>query len=182
MSLSCSWAHLNSPILSVLEQLYLFIKQNWESRRSHLFLMLHCLQCLQHPMHKDRYAYKSRDNMQRITEELDKYLIFVCTGTWQDMTLAQWIYFLKSYALYSLEIQIKHRLCFQIEEGWAYLDFILLSSLQENKASNRVGVQFFWVGGQWCSETEDKLLCVWFLQILLHGNCKSQVLRKTCKG
>lgn len=76
MSLLYSWAHLNSPILSVLEQLYLFIKQKCESRRSHLFSALHCLQCLWHPMHKDRYAYKSRDNMERITEELAKLFDF----------------------------------------------------------------------------------------------------------
>lgn len=34
------------------------------------------MQCLWHPMHKDRYAYKSGDNIQRITEEPAKLFDF----------------------------------------------------------------------------------------------------------
>lgn len=54
----------------------LFIKQKWKSGRSHFFLALYCMQYLWPSMHKDRYAYKSRDNMQRITEELTKLFDF----------------------------------------------------------------------------------------------------------
>lgn len=41
-----------------------------------MFLALYCLWYLWYPMHKDRYAYKSRDNMQRITKELSKLFDF----------------------------------------------------------------------------------------------------------
>lgn len=160
---------------------FIYLSSRSENQEDHIFfLALRCLQCLWHPMHKDRYAYKSRDNMQRFTEELAKLFDFHMSRHMRGHEFSTMNLFLKI-------------LC-------------TILTRNSNKAlpllSNRRGIGIFWFNASKFSSGKqsikqswsaiflsrktvllrDKLLCVWFLRILLHRNWKSQVPRKTCKG
>lgn len=160
----------------------LFIKQKKKSGRSRFFLALYCMQSLWHPMHKDRYAYKSRDNMQRITEELAKLFGFHMYRHTTGHDFSTMNLYLKILCTI-LNTNSNQTLPLLSNRGGIGIFRFNASKFSSEKQSIKQGWSaIFWVGRQCCSETGDKLLCVWFLQILLHRNCKSWVLRKTCKG
>lgn len=159
MSLLCSWAHLNSPILSVLEQLYLSSRS--KNEEDHIFfLALYCLQYLWHPMHKDRYAYRSRDNMQRIAEKLDKQFDFLMYRHMTGHDFSTMNLFLKILCTILTRNSNKALPLLSNRRRIGIFRFNA-SKFSSGKQSIKQGWSaIFRVGRQCCSETEDKLLCV----------------------